>query len=203
MPYCYTESKMNVLYINGHPYAQSFHAAIRDSYIKAARAGGHTVKILNLGDLEFDPVLRHGYSERMPQDVVIDKSQRLVKWADHLVFAYPLWWGTPTSLLMGWIARVFTPGFSYRMTSMIKSEHFLSDKTADIIITSRAPRFVWLLVGNSGAGPLTRNLFYLTGIKKRKLLVLDFMTLKPDTAHRREKFLAKVARAATSLRRSV
>lgn len=92
---------MNILYINGHPYAKSFHAAIRDSYIKAAKEKGHTVKVLNLGELKFDPVLRYGYSERMPQDDDIDESQRLVKWADHLVFASPLWWGTPTSLLMG------------------------------------------------------------------------------------------------------
>ena len=187
---------MNILYINGHPYAKSFHAAIRDQYVAAARANGHTVDVLNLGERAFDPVLRFGYSERMPQDAVVEEAQRLVKKADHLVFTYPLWWGMPTSLLMGWIARVFTPGFSYHMTSMSKSERFLIGKTADIIITSRAPRFAWLFVGNSGAAPLTRNLFYLTGIKKRKILVLDFMSLKPDTLARRKKFLKKVARLA-------
>lgn len=187
---------MKILYINGHPYTKSFHAAIRDEYVAAAKANGHTVEILNLGERTFDPVLRFGYSERMAQDDVIDESQRLVKEADHLVFAYPLWWGTPTSLLMGWIARVFTPGFSYHIISLTRTERFLAGKTADIIITSRAPRFAWPFVGNGGAAPLTKNLFYLTGIKKRKIIVLDFMSLKQDTLARREKFLKKVSRIA-------
>jgi putative NADPH-quinone reductase len=191
---------MKILYVNGHPYAQSYHAAIRDSYVAAAKAAGHDVEVLNLGELSFDPVLRFGYGKRMPEDAVIDESQRLVKWADHIVFAFPIWWGTPTSLLTGWIERVFTPGFSYHMTSLLKVERFLVGRTADIIITSRAPRFAWLLAGNSGAGPFTHNLFLLTGIKKRKIIALDFMTLKPDTQARREKFLARVAKLARSLK---
>lgn len=190
---------MNVLYINGHPYAKSFHAAIRDSYVEAAKSRGHEVKVLNLGDMTFDPVLRYGYSERMPADDVIDESQHLVKWADHLVFAYPLWWGTPTSLFMGWVSRVFTPGFSYRLGDLLKPGRFLAGRTADIIVTSRAPRFGWPFVGNDGVALLTRNLFYLTGIKKRKVAVLDLMTLKPDTPARRQKFLKKVAKLAGSL----
>lgn len=159
---------MHILYIDGHPDPESFHAGIRDTYVTAARARGHEVKVLDLGTMKFDPVLRYGYRKRMPTDKVIDASQQDVSWADHLVFTYPLWWGTPPSLLMGWIARVFTPGFAYRMTSMTKIERFLRGKTADIIITSRAPRVAWTFIGNSGAAPLTRNLFYLTGIKKTK-----------------------------------
>ena len=185
---------MNILYVNGHPYAKSFHAAIRDAYVDAARANGHDVHILNLGDLHFDPVLRYGYHEHMAEDAEVNESQRLVKWADHIVFAYPIWWGTPPSLLTGWIERVFTPSFSYHMTSLLNVQRLLVGRTADIIITSRAPRFAWPFVGNSGAAPLTRNLFFLTGIKKRKVAVLDFMSLKPDTEKRRQKFLQKISR---------
>ena len=191
---------MNVLYINGHPYARSFHAAIRDSFVAAIKAQGrHDIEVLNLGQLKFDPVLRYGYSERMPEDAVINESQRLIKWADHIVFAYPLWWGVPPSLLTGWIDRVFVPGFAYHVISLTQSKHFLKGKTADIIITSRAPRILWPFVGNSGAKPLTNNLFYLTGIRRRKLLVLDFMSLKQDTAVRREAFLKQVAKSARGL----
>lgn len=185
---------MNVLYVNGHPYAKSFHAAIRDAYVDAAKTRGYDVHVLNLGELRFDPVLRYGYHEHMPEDAEVNESQRLVKWADHIVFAYPLWWGTPPSLFMGWVSRVFTPGFSYRLGSLTSPGRFLAGKTADIIITSRAPRFAWPFVGNSGTAPLTRNLFYLTGIKKRKVAVLDFMTLKPDTEKRRQKFLQRISR---------
>jgi len=190
---------MNVLYVNGHPYDKSFHAAIRDAYVGAAQAAGHDVQVLDLGKLRFDPVLRFGYHEHMAKDTEIDESQRLVKWADHLVFAYPLWWGMPPSLFMGWISRVFTPGFSYRLGSLTNPGRFLSGKTADIIITSRAPRLMWPFVGDGGASSLTRNLFFLTGIRKRKIVVLDMMALKPDTAKRRQKFLVKISKTAEKL----
>lgn len=188
---------MNILYVHSHPYAKSFHAAIRDSYVAAAKKAGHTVEVINLGELSFDPVLRFGYSEYMSPDDAIDRSQQLVKWADHIVFAYPLWWGGPPSLLTGWIARVFTPGFSYHTHGLLTSERLLTGTSADIIITSRTPRFLWPFTGNIGAALLTHNLFVLTGIKKRHIAVLDNMSLRADTPQRREKFLQKVFRMAS------
>ncbi len=184
-----------ILYINGHPYAGSFHAAIRDSYISGI-CKHHEVEVLNLGELKFDPVLRFGYSKKMPDDPVISRSQDLVKWADHIVFAYPLWWGVAPSLLTGWIDRVFTPGFAYNFKGF---QRHLKGKTADIIVTSRAARVTWALIGNSGTKPFTNNLFMLTGIKRRKVLSLDQMSLKKDTPQRRQKFLNKVAKRGAAL----
>ena len=190
---------MNVLYVNGHPYKKSFHAAIADNYIAGLNKTKHTVKRLDLGKLNFDPVLRFGYREFMPEDKDIKRSQNLIKWADHIVFAYPMWWGMMPSLMSGWIARVFVPGHSYRIINAIRSEHLLAGRTADIIITARAPRFAWIYGMNSAQKPLTRNLFFYTGIKKRKMLVLDHMTLKKDTDPRRKKFLVKVKQLASTL----
>ncbi len=189
---------MNILYVNGHPYARSFHAAIRDSYVGGI-SSEHSVEVLNLGELQFDPVLRCGYSEIMPDDPDILRSQQLVVWADHIVFAYPLWWGTAPSLMTGWIARVFTPGFAYNAKSLGHIERHLQGKTGDVIITSRMPRFAWWLTGNSGAKPFTNNLFLLTGIKKRRVLTLGYMSLKQDTEERRERFLRNVAQYSAKL----
>lgn len=192
------DRSMNILYVNGHPYDKSFHSAIRDSYTNRLDPK-HKVEVLNLGDLTFDPVLRYGYHQFMSEDADIQRSQDLVKRADHIVFTYPLWWGTPPSLMMGWIARVFTPGFSYNMKDMLHNVPHLKGKTADIIITSRAPRFMWPLVGNIGAKLLTRNLFALTGIKSRRLFVLDWMSLRRDTEHRRKHFLQKIANYSATI----
>lgn len=190
---------MNILYINGHPYKKSFHAAIAKSYIAGIDTEKHAVKALHLGDMKFDPVLRYGYSEFMNEDAEIKKSQELILWADHFVFAYPMWWGMMPSLMSGWIARVFVPRHSYRMLGLLKKEQLLKGKTADIIITARAPRFSWIYGMNDAQKPLTRNLFFYTGIKKRKLIVLDWMNLPRDTQERREKFLVKVKRIASTL----
>lgn len=190
---------MNILYVNGHPDPKSFHAAIRDSYLSGVNRDKHVVEVLNLGELHFDPVLRFGYRERMPEDTVITRSQELVKWADHIIFSYPMWWGSPPSLLMGWIARVFTPGFSYNVKSLLKFTGHLKGKTADLIITSRVPRIIWWFVGNNGVAMFTGNLLLLTGMKKRKILILDSMSLKKDTLERRQKFLEKVKKSASKL----
>lgn len=131
---------MNILYINGHPYAKSFHKAIQQSYVDGVDSEKHTIKVLNLGEMKFDPVLRFGYSEFMPEDAEIKESQDLILWADHFVFAYPVWWGMMPSLMSGWIARVFVPRHSYRMLGLVKYDRMLKGKTADIIMTSRAPR---------------------------------------------------------------
>jgi putative NADPH-quinone reductase len=189
---------MNILYVNGHPYDKSFNAAIMNSYVNAIDKKKHAIETLELGKMSFDPVLRYGYSKIMDEDKDIKRSQSLIKWADHIVFSYPMWWAMMPSLLSGWIARVFVPGHSYHYTGMFTVDQLLKGKTADIIITARAPRFIWPFM-NDGAKPLTRNLFFLTGIKKRKVITHDWMSLKPDTEKRRNAFLAKVQRIAGAL----
>lgn len=194
----YTEV-MNILYVNGNPKQKCFHNEIQHSYVSGVDADKHTVRALKLSECSFDPVLRHGYDEYMTEDSEIKASQELVRWADHIVFAYPMWWGGMPSLLSGWIARVFTPGEAFRYKGIIKTEKILKGKTADIIVTSRAPRIAWLIGANDSGHPLTRNLFVLTGIKKRKMLVLDQMSLPRDTKQRREAFLGRVRSRAVKL----
>lgn len=44
----------------------------------------------------------------LEEDLV--KAQELIRWADHLVFVYPIWWGTMPAVLKGFFDRVFLPG---------------------------------------------------------------------------------------------
>ena len=187
---------MNILYVNGHPYNKSFHTAVEQTYIDAL-SKHHSVEILHLGDESFDPVLRFGYSKRMPEDAFITRSQELVLWADHIVFAYPMWWGDAPALLKGWIERVMTPGLTYSFKGT-KISQLLKGKTADIIVTSRAVRPVYWLTGSYGVSIFTRNLFTLTGIRKKKVLALGGIGLMPqlDNEKRRAAFLQKVQKRA-------
>lgn len=190
---------MNILYINGHPNPESFHAAIEKSYTEAVQSK-HELKVLSLGKESFDPVLRYGYSKRMEEDPFITQSQELVKWADHIVFAFPVWWGDAPSLLRGWIERVFTPGFSYRFEG-VKITQKLKGRTSDIIVTTRSILPVHWIVGNFAIMILTHNLFTLTGIRKKKVLRLGGIGLLPftDTEKRRVAFLEKVRRRASKM----
>ena len=196
MQYTY---RMNILYINGHPDPKSFHAAIEKTYTEAVQAK-HDLKVLSLGKESFDPVLRYGYSKRMKEDPFITKSQELILWADHIVFAFPIWWGDAPSLLRGWIERVFTPSFSYKFEG-IKVTQLLKGRTSDIIITSRALLPVHWIIGNFAVLILTKNLFGLTGIRKKKVIRLGGIGLLPvtSTEKRRLQFLERVRRRATRM----
>lgn len=189
---------MNILYINGHPDAKSLHSAIEKTYIDAI-SSEHTVKVLALGKEKFDPVLRFGYGRHMPEDAFITKSQELVFWADHIVFAFPVWWGDAPALLKGWIERVFTPGLTYSFEG-IKVAQLLKGKTADVIMTSRGIKPISWIVGNFGLRILVQNLFLLTGIRKKKVIRLGGIGFLPftDSRKRREAFLKRVARRAAS-----
>lgn len=87
--------------------------AITQRFVESLDTKNKTVDVLNLCQLDFDPVLRFGYRERMVEDPVILRSQELLLWSDHLVFIYPIWWSSMPSLMKGWIDRVFTPRIAY------------------------------------------------------------------------------------------
>jgi putative NADPH-quinone reductase len=102
----------HVLAVLGHPDAESFNHAIMQRYISSLPRDCE-VRTLMLGELDFDPVLRFGYRQRMAPDPVIARSQELLLWADHVVLVFPCWWTGVPSLLKGWFDRVLTPGFAY------------------------------------------------------------------------------------------
>jgi len=54
------------------------------AYADGAMAARHEVRTLELGALDFDPVLRFGYRARMAPDPVIEQSQQWVLWAERL-----------------------------------------------------------------------------------------------------------------------
>lgn len=196
--HCDTQN-VHILYINGHPDAESFHSAIRDAFVSGLQPE-HEVEVLNLGQQSFDPVLRYGYRQHMPADPEIFRAQKLVLWADHLVFAFPVWWGDAPALLKGWIERVFVPGVTYNVDGLKIIPH-LRGRTADIVVTQRGIRPLAWVFGNHHVGILKRNLFALCGIKLRKVLSLGGVGLVAltDTSKRRTRFLNKVKRAASTL----
>ena len=104
---------MKILVIHGHPDKESYCQAIFQTIVENIDSGRHELEVINLNEEDFDPVLRYGYRKRMEEDSFILRSQELIKWADHLIFVYPIWWSSMPSLMKGWIDRVFTPGIAY------------------------------------------------------------------------------------------
>jgi putative NADPH-quinone reductase len=189
-----------VLVVLGHPDPESYSAALFRAYATAAIVAGHEVRTLELGALEFDPVLRFGYRVHMAPDPVIERSQAWVGWAEHIALIFPVWWSQMPALLKGWVDRTFTPGFAYNMSANgLSSIKHLRGRTGTLITTSQVPRWGLALLGLSPVWNIKHNLFATCGIKTTQVLSLGSMTTSRDTAERRTRFLQKVSQAGSAL----
>lgn len=187
-----------ILVVNGHPYEKSYVAELFKTFVNNLNADRFNIKTLELGKMHFDPVLRYGYSERMPIENDIELSQTLLKWADHIVFFYPVWWTSMPGLLKGWLDRVLTPGFAYNMKGFGTIKH-LKGRTAQLFLTSDAPALYQRLIPNSPVRLMKKHILGLCGIKVIQSDILGMVTL-PKQETMREKFIEKVAKSASSLK---
>ena len=55
-----------ILIILGQPSTNSLCAALASTYADAARHAGAEVRLLELGEMQFDPILHHGYEHSQP-----------------------------------------------------------------------------------------------------------------------------------------
>ncbi len=132
--------------------------AIADAYEESARAAGHTVERLNIGEMQFDPILHKGYRALQELEPDLKKFQQLVTSSDHFVIIYPVWWVGMPAILKGLFDRAWLPGsaFRYIKTKTGKRTIFwhrlFRGKTARIFMTSGTqPLLVRFLPGNVNA----------------------------------------------------
>lgn len=181
-----------ILIINGHPDPLSYCKALSESYADGVRQSGGAVEMINLSEIEFNPNLRYGYRKRTDLEPDLLKAQELIRWADHLVFVYPTWWGTMPAVLKGFIDRIFLPGFAmrYRENSVLWDK-LLKGKSAQLIVTSDTPRLYNALVyRNAGHRIMKSNILKFSGVSP--VHVTDISPIRKSTEAFRQKWLDKV-----------
>lgn len=190
---------MKIFIIMAHPNTGTLTSALADAYEKGALSGGHEVRRQNLGELKFDPILHKGYQVIQELEPDLKTFQENVKWADHLVFLYPNWWGTMPSLLKGLIDRAWLPGFAFRFhkTGLMKGlmwTPLLTGKTARIVILANThPLMAHLLFGDF-TNELKRATLGFAGIHAR---VMCFTPSEKATEGRRAEWLQTMERLGT------
>ncbi|MEK7596752.1 MAG: NAD(P)H-dependent oxidoreductase, partial [Patescibacteria group bacterium] len=97
----------------GHPDKKSLSVSLAEAYARGARSAGHEVRIMMVGDMSFDPILHHGYKIIQELELDMVKFQECVKWSEHFVSIFPIWWSDMPALMKGLIDRVWMPGFAY------------------------------------------------------------------------------------------
>lgn len=179
----------NILIILGHPDSASFSAALADAYLESALAAGHNARLIRLGDLDFDPVLRHGYQQRQELEPGLVDIRDAISAAQHLVFVYPIWWGGMPALLKGMFDRVFLPGYAFRYREGSQFwDRLLSGRSAHALVCMDTPPWYFRLVYRMpGHNQMKRTILEFCGIKPVK--ISSFGPVRFATPQQRERWL--------------
>ena len=181
-----------ILIINGHPNKNAFNYGIVSAYKKGAANSGAEVKEIIIADLDFNPNLKFGYQQRTELEPDLIEAWEKIKWAEHLVWVHPVWWGGLPAISKGFIDRLFLPGFAYQYReNSVWWDKLLKGKTAHIITTVDQPSwYYWLFYGRPSVNQLKKSTLEFCGVKPVK--VTYFGIVKTATNELRKKWLDKV-----------
>ena len=171
-----------ILIINGHPDNESFNFALANAYKSGALASGAEVKEIIVRELNFDLNLAHGYRKRTDLEPDLIDAQEKIKWAEHLVWIYPVWWGSLPAILKGFIDRTFLPGFAFqKRENSVWWDKLLSNKTARIISTLDQPAwYYWLIYRQPSNNAMKKLTLEFCGIKPVKVTTIGPIRLSKD-----------------------
>jgi putative NADPH-quinone reductase len=185
---------MRTLIILGHPDKKSLCHALADEYERGAREKGGEVKRLNLSDLSFNPNLKYGFRLASNLEADLISAQSDIKWANHLVFVYPVWWSGVPAILKGFIDRVFLPGFAFKYRENSSQwDKLLTGRSARLIMTSDAPIFyLYLAYFHPALNMMKKAVLEFCGVAP--VSVSSFGSIRGSSSKRIEKILYEVYR---------
>lgn len=188
---------MRTLFVFAHPDLRSLNGSLLREAVNYLKSKGHEVKISDLYRMNWKAVLNeddfqtHEKGTRLrlldesaesfkqnciPEDVL--QEQEKMKWADVVIFQFPLWWYSMPAIMKGWVDRVFTAGFGYK-TRGHSGHGDVPDKFGDgmmsgkraMILTSVSGKKTWFMErGIDGSiddilFPINHGILFYTGFE--------------------------------------
>jgi putative NADPH-quinone reductase len=188
-----------ILIVEGHPDPDSarLNRALADAYAGGAAAAGHELRRVAVAGLDF-PLLRSRREwEEGPPPPAILAAQEDVRWAQHIVFLYPLWLGDVPALLKAFLEQVARPGFAIGDGKATQGG-LLKGRSARIIVTMGMPAFFYTLFFRAHSlKSLERNILKFAGMGPVRHTILGMVEGKPE---RRAKWLAQMGRLGSAAR---
>jgi putative NADPH-quinone reductase len=136
----------------GNPDADTLSTGLAQSYADGARAAGHEVRMTQLSEMRFDPILHKGYKVIQAYEPDLLKFQEDVRWSEHFVTVFPVWWSDVPALLKGLVDRAWMPGFGFNFRKGLIPGWYrrLKGRSARVIVTSDThPILLWILFGGN------------------------------------------------------
>jgi NAD(P)H dehydrogenase (quinone) len=179
---------MHILIVCAHPEPASFNTALRVAAVDTLQKKGHDVKVSDLYAMKFDPVFKkedfrsrkdlsvfRPYPEALnavetktfSPDILAEMEK--VKWADLIIFQFPIWFTSWPAIMKGWIDRIFQAGFAFTFTRMYGGG-LLKGKKSMLIVTTGSPEFVYAKGGPHGdinelLSPITKTTLEAAGLE--------------------------------------
>ncbi len=194
--------KKNILLILGHPSDNSLCNALLDAYQKGAAGSDASCKTLYISQLKFDVNLSDGYKkgEAMQLEEDLVASQELIKWADHVVLAYPNWWGFMPAITKGFFDRIFLPGFAFKNHSGKNfPEKLLAGKSIRVMVTMDTPKWWFYLIYRASQYQILKDIIFgYVGFDPIRFSTFGFV--RKSTAEQRSKWLKEVEQLGKQLK---
>lgn len=181
-----------ILVINGHPDAapQRLSGALATAYQQGAEASGCMVRRIDVGNVHLS-ILRNAaeFSEKSKDPPIIEAQAAFLE-ADHLVFIFPLWLGSPPALLKAFLEQVARGQFLLREHKGGFPLGGLKGRSARVIVTmGMPPLFYRILFGARGVKAFAQGILRLSGLSPVRISYFGGPDITPPNC---EKLIQKV-----------
>jgi putative NADPH-quinone reductase len=180
-----------IFVLDGHPGVTSFVGGLTDAYIGGVKSSGCELVSMKLSDMEFDVNLGGSSEGNKSLETSIVEFQKHLKWCDHFVFGYPLWWGYLPAKTKGLFDRALIPNFAYAVKEdELVPTKLLTNRSVHVFVTSDTPGWHMNLVYRAGGfRALRMQLFDYCGMGPVK--TSHFSPIRTNTESKRNSWLKK------------
>jgi len=156
--------KRKIFIFLGHPDKETKCGSFADAYEAGARAAGHEVERVNIGDLQFDPILHKGYKVIQELEPDLKMVQEKIKWCEHFVIFYPTWWSSMPALLKGFFDRAWLPMFAFHFNrGKIGWTKMLKGRTSQVYVTSDSRPFLTRFICGDNVNEIKWGILWFAG----------------------------------------
>jgi putative NADPH-quinone reductase len=154
--------------IQGHPDSSETHLlhAMAKSYTEGATSAGHTVRRIDVAQLDFPLLRTQEEFEHGALPAALGQARDNLRWAEHWAIFFPLWQGTMPALLKGFLEHIFRPGFAMEYRERGFPKRLLAGRSARVVVTMGMPvAFYRWYFGAFGIRGFERSMLRFAGMK--------------------------------------